>query len=76
MPNQTQPYEKAGTLTKKEIMLNNFIGGLSWALGATVGISLIFTILTMIARYIDFIPIFGTFISDLLDFILTHNKKI
>lgn len=71
-----QPYEKASTLSKKEIMINNFLGGIFWALGATVGLALIFALLALIAKYINFIPIVGSFISQIIDFILATNHHL
>lgn len=70
-----QPYEKASTLTKKAIIINNFIGGIAWALGATVGISLIFALLALISHTINFIPIVGSFVSQIINFILTTNPN-
>jgi hypothetical protein len=70
-----QPYEKVNKLSKKEIILNNFIGGISWALGATIGLSLVITLLTLIAKNVNFVPIFGKFISDILNFVLATNPN-
>ncbi len=71
-----QPYERASTLTKKEIVINNLIGGIAWALGATVGISLVFALLALIAKNVNVIPIVGTFVSDIINFVLSHNRNI
>jgi len=76
MAKKVQPFERASVLPLHKIIFNNFIGGISWALGATIGISLIFTILTMIARNIDFVPFFGNFVSDIIDFVLKTNPKL
>ena len=71
-----QPYENASTLTKKEILVNNFIGGIAWALGATVGISLVFAILALVAKSVNVIPVIGSFVSDIINFVLAHNHNI
>ncbi|HSA83458.1 MAG TPA: DUF5665 domain-containing protein [Patescibacteria group bacterium] len=69
-----QPYERTSKpLSFHKIILNNFIGGIAWGLGATVGISLVFALLGLLAKNIDFVPIIGTFISDIIAFTLTHN---
>jgi len=74
---QTQPYEKANqNLPLKKILWNNFIAGIAWALGATIGISIIFAILSIISRNINFVPIVGSFISDVIDFILKNNANL
>ncbi len=62
--------------TFKDIVVNNFIGGLSWALGATVGLSLIVTILGLIAKNINLVPIIGSFVSNIIDFVLAHNPNL
>ncbi len=50
----SQPFEKSSLrLSKKEIIFNNILGGMSWALGATVGLGLIFTILGLIAKNVN-----------------------
>lgn len=72
-----QPYEKTSQkLSLKQIIWNNFVGGIAWGLGATVGISIIFTILGLIAKNIDFVPIIGTFVSDIINFALSHNSSL
>ena len=72
-----QPFERANAkLTTKEIMMNNFIGGIFWALGATVGISLLFALLTVIAKQINFVPIVGSFVSNILTFVLQNNQTL
>lgn len=73
----SQPYEKSSLkLSKKQIITNNFIGGLSWALGATVGISVIFTVLTLISKSINLVPVVGSFVSDVIDFVLRVNPNL
>jgi hypothetical protein len=71
-----QPYEKASKLSRKEIVLNNFIGGIFWALGATIGLALIFTILAFIAKNINFVPVIGSFVSQIINFVLSHNPNL
>jgi apolipoprotein N-acyltransferase len=72
-----QPYERASAPLKwYEIILNNLLGGISWGIGATVGLAIFFWLLTMIAKNIDLVPIFGSFISDIIDFILATNPRV
>jgi hypothetical protein len=71
-----QPYEKASTLSKKEIVFNNFLGGIFWSLGATIGLALIFTILTLIAKSVDLVPFVGEFVSDIIDFVMSRNANL
>ena len=71
-----QPYERASHLSKKEMITNNFVGGLSWALGATVGLSIVIAFLTLIAQNINLVPVVGGFISDIINFVLSHNPTL
>ena len=74
MPN-LQPYENASKLSKKEIILNNFFGGIAWALGATVGLSFIFILLGIIAKEVNVVPVVGSFVSQVINFILANNPN-
>jgi len=72
-----QPYEKSSLkLSKKQIITNNFIGGLFWALGATVGLGLIFTLLTLVAKSVNLVPYVGSFVSQIIDFVISHNQNL
>lgn len=72
-----QHYEKASQkLSFKQILWNNFIAGIAWALGATVGISIIFALMGILSKNVDFIPIIGSFVSDVIDFILQNNPNL
>ncbi len=71
-----QPYEKVSHLSKKEMAFNNFIGGLAWALGATLGLSIIVTLLTLIAKNINLVPVIGEFVSEVIKFILSTNPSL
>ena len=71
-----QPYEKSSKLSKKEIIINNFFGGIAWALGATVGISFIFILLGIIAKEINFVPVVGSFVSQVINYILATNQNL
>ncbi len=60
----------------KQIFFDNFLGGIAWALGATFGLSLIVTFLTVILKNIDFIPIFGGFVSKITSYVLQNNPHL
>lgn len=70
-----QRYEQTYKETRKQIIINNFIGGVSWGLGATIGVAVIVALLTLIAKQIDVIPVIGTFVSDVINFVLQHNAN-
>jgi hypothetical protein len=71
-----QHYEKASQkLSFRKILWNNFIGGLAWAIGATVGLAIIFTFLALIGKSVNLIPIVGSFASQVIDFIMKNNPN-
>ena len=55
--------------SRHEIFVNNFIGGIAWALGATIGVSVLLGIIAIIAKQINFIPIIGTFVAQIADYV-------
>jgi hypothetical protein len=61
---------------RRDIVINNFLGGISWAVGATIGFSLLIALLSLIASKADLVPVVGTFVSQVLDFVLQHNQNL
>lgn len=59
-----------------EIFFNNFIGGIAWGLGASVGVSILFTVLGYLASKADLVPFVGSFVSEVINFVLMNNKNI
>jgi hypothetical protein len=68
-------YERAKG-SKLQIFINNFLGGIAWALGATVGLALIVGLLTLILKNVNVIPFVGSFIADTIKFIITKNPNL
>lgn len=60
----------------RQIFLNNLIGGIAWAFGATIGFSIIIALLGLLLKNVNFIPVFGNFISDLINFIISKNSNL
>lgn len=61
---------------KKEIFVNNFIGGIAWALGATVGLAIIIIILGIILKNVNLIPFVGNFVAQIIEFIINNNPDL
>lgn len=70
------PYERAISKSKKVIFTNNFIGGIGWALGVTIGFSLLIALLGLLSDYIGLVPFIGSFVSEIIDFVLSYNKNL
>lgn len=68
---------KYNNVTKnlKQIAINNFIGGITWGLGATVGIALIVIVLGFLAQNVDVVPVVGQFAADVTKFVLDTLSK-
>lgn len=56
--------------------MDNFIGGIGWALGATIGGSVILAILAIALKQINVIPIVGNFVIEVSKFINEHNPNL
>lgn len=53
------------TGSRKRIVFNNFLGGIAWGVGATIGLSLVLAILAFIVQQLHFIPGVGESASDI-----------
>lgn len=62
--------------TKRHIFTSNFIGGLAWGLGVTVGLTVFLALLAFIANKIDFVPVIGDFTSEVINYILDNSGQI
>jgi hypothetical protein len=70
-----EKYEQVKT-SKGQIFINNFLGGIAWAIGATVGLALIIGILTLILKNVNVIPFVGSFIADIIKFIISKDPNL
>ena len=61
---------------RKKIFIDNFIGGIAWALGATVGLSIIIAILGLILKNSNLIPYIGNFVADVIKFVIQKNPNL
>ena len=52
-----------GNLSRKTIIINNFLGGLFWGLGTVIGATLVVALLISVLRLFGFLP----WINDLLN---------
>jgi Domain of unknown function (DUF5665) len=62
--------------SKKQLVLNNFIGGISWAFGAIVGVAIVVSLLGLILKHVNLIPYVGNFVAQVLDFVVNKNPGI
>lgn len=62
--------------SKKEIFLNNFLGGVAWGLGATVGVSIFFAFMAFLVNKVNLIPFVGNFVTEVIKYILQNNPNL
>ena len=60
----------------KGIIFNNFLGGIAWGLGATVGVSIVIAILGLILKNINLVPFIGNFVSQITNYVLQNNPQL
>ncbi|HUD09550.1 MAG TPA: DUF5665 domain-containing protein [Patescibacteria group bacterium] len=68
-------YEQIKT-SRRQIFINNLLGGIAWALGVTIGLALIVAILTLILKNINLIPVVGNFVADVIKFVIQKNQNL
>lgn len=56
-----QPYK-----TKGQIIIDNFLGGISWSLGTLIGFTLIAVLAGFFISRINLIPIIGNWLADIM----------
>lgn len=69
-----EKYKAVEETNKKKIFINNFIGGLAFALGSTIGLAIVIALLTFILGKVNLIPYIGSYLAELNKFIITHPK--
>lgn len=70
-----EPHERVYR-TKKRIMIDNFVGGIAWGLGATIGLAIVFTLLGLILNNIGVVPILGEFILNINEYVLQNQPQL
>lgn len=69
-----EKYQEVSHKPFRIIFLHNFLGGLAWGLGATVGLSILLAIIGFIFQRIDLVPIAGDFLQKLTLYIEQIEK--
>jgi hypothetical protein len=71
----SEPSEKIYR-SKKDIFINNFIGGVAWGLGASLGLAVLIAIIGYIISRIDWVPIMGSIVSEASNQVLQKNLQL
>lgn len=70
-----QKYEEVGRKKLKRIIVDNFIGGISWGLGATIGLALVLTVFGFLMKNINVVPVIGEFVSQVAQYVEDRNSS-
>ena len=62
--------------SKREIFLNNFLGGIAWGLGASIGLSILLAAVGYIISQIDWVPIVGSIMSEASSQVLQNQLQL
>lgn len=67
--NITEPVRSffARKIDLRKVFVKNFVAGIAWGIGASIGLSLIFTFSTTILKWIGGLPIIGNFFADVIE---------
>ena len=60
----------------KDMIFNNFAGGIAWGLGATVGVSIVIAVLGLILKSINLVPFIGNFVAQVTNYVLQNNPQL
>jgi hypothetical protein len=60
--------------SRKKIIFDNFLGGISWSFGVWIGTSIILLLTFLIASKVDFVPIIGNFVAEITKYVAVHNS--
>ena len=70
-----EKYERTSE-PRRKIFVNNFIGGVAWAFGVTIGLSIVVAILTPILKHVNLIPSVGNFVANVMQFVVDKNPNL
>lgn len=54
--------------SKKKLLVNNFLAGIAWGVGTSVGIAVGIAVFAFIVSRVNFVPIVGNWLADVLQF--------
>lgn len=61
--------------TKRQMMLANLLGGMSWGVGSVIGATLVVAIILFLLNTLGGLPIIGSYIQDIADSVSSGMKR-
>lgn len=59
----------------RKIIINNFVGGMFWGVGLTLGAAVLIAIFGYTLSKVNYIPIVGTFVGEVQQFIAENSEQ-
>lgn len=59
--------------SKRQLMLANFLGGISWGFGSVIGATIVVAIVLILLKSLGGLPVIGSYISEITRAIPTHR---
>lgn len=60
--------------SRKEIFLNNFLGGVAWSLGTLVGAVIIVGIIGFLLSKVNLVPLIGSWLAQIIQEAIPKNQ--
>ncbi len=60
----------------KQMAINNFVGGIMWAIGVFVGSTFVVTLIIFIFSKIDLVPFVGDFVAKITENVVQRNSEL
>ncbi|MNC96069.1 hypothetical protein D3C83_133450 [compost metagenome] len=58
------------------MLINNFLGGIAWSLGVTVGGAIILAILGFLLSNVNYVPFVGEFVLGIVNYIAQNQNPL
>lgn len=62
--------------SRKRMMTDNFLGGISWSLGVVIGGAFVLAVLGFLIGRINVIPVVGDFVGQIIYFVETNQPTL
>jgi len=60
--------------SKKKIIFDNFLGGISWSFGVWIGTTIILILSVFVLSKVNLIPIIGNFVAEISKYVVKNNS--
>lgn len=71
-----EKYEEVRHKKLSLIIWHNFIGGVAWGLGITVGAAIIIALGTFLISQLDYVPVVGSFVLNIIEFVQQNSPNL